>query len=131
MLLKRDLLEEIKAGKIEFRNDAGGIVHAVVGKISFDLEKLVENIEAFMHHIQNIKPAAVRGQYVKSVIIKVTMSPADRAVASKVNDPSAFKVSPAGEAPEMAAVKGFPSRSLSLDRTPGAATARIEPAVAS
>jgi large subunit ribosomal protein L1 len=49
---------EFTAGKIEFRNDAGGNVHAVVGKQSFDKQKLVENIEAFVTHIKRIKPAA-------------------------------------------------------------------------
>jgi large subunit ribosomal protein L1 len=71
-------VREYKAGKVEFRNDAGGIVHAVVGKLSFDAAKLVENIQAFINFVQNIKPAAVRGQYIKSVIIKGTMSPAVR-----------------------------------------------------
>ena len=52
---------EYKAGKVEFRNDAGGIVHAVVGKLSFDAQKLVENIQAFIHHIQHLKPHAVKG----------------------------------------------------------------------
>jgi large subunit ribosomal protein L1 len=71
-------VREYKAGKVEFRNDAGGIVHAVVGKLSFDAAKLVENIQTFINFVQNIKPAAVRGQYIKSVIIKGTMSPAVR-----------------------------------------------------
>ena len=49
---------EFTAGKIEFRNDAGGNVHAVVGKQSFDKQKLIENIEAFVNHIKRVKPAS-------------------------------------------------------------------------
>lgn len=71
-------VKEYKAGKVEFRNDAGGIVHSVVGKIRFAPEKLVENIQAFLHHIQTIKPHTVKGQYIKSVSISATMSPGVR-----------------------------------------------------
>lgn len=69
------VVKEYKAGKVEFRNDATGIVHAVVGKVSFEPTKLVENIEAFMHYIQSLKPHAVKGVYVKSISISATMSP--------------------------------------------------------
>ena len=68
-------VKEYKAGKVEFRNDDTGIVHAIVGKISFPPEKLVENIQAFMSYIQSLKPHAVKGMYVKSVTICATMSP--------------------------------------------------------
>ena len=54
-------VREYKAGKVEFRNDAGGIVHAVVGKLSFDAAKLAENIQAFINHVQNMKPHSVKG----------------------------------------------------------------------
>jgi large subunit ribosomal protein L1 len=74
-------VKEYKAGKIEFRNDAGGIVHAVVGKLSFDAPKLVENIQAFINHIQAIKPAAIRGQYIKGITISGTMTPGVRIAA--------------------------------------------------
>lgn len=66
---------EFAAGKVEFRNDAGGNVHAVVGKQSFDTEKLTENINAFITHIKNIKPAAAKGAYIKKISISATMSP--------------------------------------------------------
>ena len=69
---------EYKAGKVEFRNDAGGVVHAVVGKLSFDAAKLVDNIQAIIHLIQNLKPHSVKGHYVKSVSISATMSPGVR-----------------------------------------------------
>jgi large subunit ribosomal protein L1 len=75
-------VREYKAGKVEFRNDAGGIVHAVVGKMSFDTQKLTENIRAFIDHINHIKPGAVKGQYIKSVSISATMSPGVRVLAA-------------------------------------------------
>jgi large subunit ribosomal protein L1 len=69
------VVREYKAGKVEFRNDNGGIVHAVVGKLSFDAPKLVDNINAFLGYMQTIKPNGVKGVYVKSVTICGTMSP--------------------------------------------------------
>ena len=74
-------VKEYKAGKVEFRNDAGGIVHAVVGKLSFEAPKLLENIQAFISHILAIKPAAIRGQYVKGITISGTMTPGVRIAA--------------------------------------------------
>jgi large subunit ribosomal protein L1 len=75
------MIGEYKAGKVEFRNDSGGNVHAVVGKLSFDAAKLVDNIQAFLNHVQNLKPAAVRGQYIRGVVISATMSPSVRIAA--------------------------------------------------
>jgi large subunit ribosomal protein L1 len=75
------VVKEYKAGKVEFRNDAGGIVHAVVGKLSFDAPKLVENIEALINYVVSIKPSAVRGQYLRGVAISATMSPSVRVSA--------------------------------------------------
>ncbi len=72
------VVREYKAGKVEFRNDAGGNVHAIVGKLSFDAPKLVENIAAFIQHVTNLKPASVRGQYIKGISISATMSPGIR-----------------------------------------------------
>ena len=72
------VIKEYKAGKVEFRNDAGGNVHAVVGKLSFDAPKLAENIAAFINHVMNMKPAAVRGQYLKGIAVSATMSPSVR-----------------------------------------------------
>lgn len=66
---------EFAAGKVEFRNDAGGNIHAVVGKQSFEAEKLVGNIDAFVSHIKKIKPAASKGTYIKKMTISATMSP--------------------------------------------------------
>ncbi|MGD8787219.1 MAG: 50S ribosomal protein L1 [Phycisphaerales bacterium] len=66
---------EFSAGKVEFRNDAGGNIHVVVGKQSFETQKLVDNIEAFVSHIKKIKPAASKGTYIKKMCISATMSP--------------------------------------------------------
>ncbi len=75
------VVKEYKAGKVEFRNDKGGNIHAVVGKMSFDPEKLVENIQAFVNYVQSLKPAAVKGTYIRSITIKATMSPGVRVAA--------------------------------------------------
>ena len=69
------VIKEYKAGKVEFRNDAGGNIHAVVGKLSFDAQKLVENISSLINFVIGLKPAAVRGQYLKGIAISATMSP--------------------------------------------------------
>ncbi|HVW37608.1 MAG TPA: 50S ribosomal protein L1 [Pirellulales bacterium] len=74
-------VKEYKAGKVEFRNDAGGIVHAVVGKLSFDAAKLTDNINAFMNFIHSLKPNSVKGHYLKGVTISATMSPGIRIAA--------------------------------------------------
>ncbi len=72
------VVQEYKAGKVEFRNDAYGIVHAVVGKISFTPQKLEENIQAFINFVLHLKPNAVKGIYVRSIAIAATMSPGVR-----------------------------------------------------
>lgn len=75
-------VREYKAGKVEFRNDAGGIVHAVVGKLSFDEKKLAENINAFIHHVIGLKPHTVKGHYLKGISVSATMSPGVRITAA-------------------------------------------------
>jgi large subunit ribosomal protein L1 len=69
-------VREYAAGKVEFRNDAGGNVHSVVGKVSFDKAKLVDNINAMVNQVRKMKPATSKGHYVKKVVLKSTMSPA-------------------------------------------------------
>jgi large subunit ribosomal protein L1 len=69
------VVQEYKAGKVEFRNDSSGIVHAVVGRIQFDADKLEENIKAFMNQIIGMKPNTSKGAYVKSINLSATMSP--------------------------------------------------------
>ena len=72
------MVGEYKAGKVEFRNDKGGNVHAMVGKMSFDAEKLTENINTFVKFIEGMKPQTVKGTYIKGVAICGTMSPSVR-----------------------------------------------------
>jgi large subunit ribosomal protein L1 len=68
-------VQEVKAGKIEFRVDKAGNVHAPVGKISFDAEKLVENINSFVKEVVRLKPSAAKGQYLLGMSVSSTMSP--------------------------------------------------------
>jgi len=66
---------EVKAGKIDFKVDKQGIVHAAIGKVSFSPEKLVENAMEFLNTIIKLKPQALKGTYVKSIYLSSTMSP--------------------------------------------------------
>jgi large subunit ribosomal protein L1 len=75
------VVKEYKAGKVEFRNDSGGNVHAMVGKLSFDTKNLQENIQTFIDHIVSLKPVAVKGTYVRGISIAATMSPGIRVAA--------------------------------------------------
>lgn len=68
-------VKEFAAGKVEFRNDSGGNIHAVVGKLSFDEGKLQENAQAFIDHIKRLKPQAMKGTYIKKICLTATMSP--------------------------------------------------------
>ncbi len=68
-------VKEYSAGKLEYRNDDGGNVHCVLGKMSFPDEDLVENYEHFMGTIQKVRPASAKGQYVKNCVISGTMTP--------------------------------------------------------
>jgi len=69
-------VKEYAAGKVEFRNDSGGNVHTVVGKLSFDNNKLVDNINAIIAQIRKMKPQTSKGQYIKKVVLKGSMTPA-------------------------------------------------------
>ena len=69
---------EYKAGKVEFRNDKAGNVHAPIGKLSFDAEKLAENAKAFVDRVVSLKPSAVKGIYVKSAHVSGAMTPSVR-----------------------------------------------------
>jgi large subunit ribosomal protein L1 len=68
-------VREQKAGKVEYRADKGGNVHAGVGKISFDDDKLADNITAFVEQVRAAKPTGVKGHYVKSITVAATMTP--------------------------------------------------------
>ena len=76
-------VQEIKAGKIEYRLDKTNIIHCPIGKISFGAEKLQENFDALMGAIIKAKPAAAKGQYVKSCVIASTMGPGIKVSTSK------------------------------------------------
>src|SRR3954463_8953263 len=69
-------VREYAAGKIEFRNDSGGNVHAVVGKVSFDNQKLVDNANSLVGTVRKLKPQTSKGAYFKKVVVKATMTPA-------------------------------------------------------
>ncbi len=68
-------VREFAAGKVEFRNDAGGNVHGVIGKIEFADADLVENAEAFIEHIRRMKPATSKGTFIRKICISATMTP--------------------------------------------------------
>jgi large subunit ribosomal protein L1 len=69
-------VKEYAAGKVEFRNDTGGNVHCVVGKLSFSKDKLVDNARAMIETIRRMKPQTSKGAYFKKVVLKSSMSPA-------------------------------------------------------
>ncbi len=69
------VIKEIKAGKVDFRVEKTGIVHAPMGKVSFGEEKLLENISAFIDTLMRIKPSAAKGTYMKGIAISTTMGP--------------------------------------------------------
>ncbi len=69
-------VKEYAAGKVEFRNDSGGNVHSVVGKVSFDTAKLADNINAMINAVRKLKPQTSKGAYFKKVVLKATMTPA-------------------------------------------------------
>ena len=77
-------IEEIKAGKVEYRAEKAGIIHAPIGKVSFETEKLVENFLAVFDVVQKAKPAAAKGTYMKSVNVTTTMGPAIKVDAANV-----------------------------------------------
>ena len=68
-------VEEVKAGRVEYRTDTFGNIHGVIGKVSFSEEDLLANLDAFVAQIIRIKPATVKGDYVKSITISATMGP--------------------------------------------------------
>ena len=77
-------VQEIKAGKVEYRADKTGIIHAPIGKVSFDDSKLAENLEAIYDVVQKAKPSSAKGTYIKSLNVTTTMGPAVKVDPSKV-----------------------------------------------
>ena len=78
-------IKEAKAGKIEYRLDKTNIIHCPIGKVSFGTEKISENFDALMNAIIKAKPAAAKGQYIKSVAVVTTMGPAVKVNPAKIN----------------------------------------------
>jgi len=68
-------VREFKAGKVEYRSDKTGQIHAGVGKMSFDEAKLVENIAMFVDAVRGAKPSGVKGNYINGIVLSATMSP--------------------------------------------------------
>ena len=77
-------IQEIKAGKIEYRLDKTNIIHCPIGKVSFGPEKLTENFDALMGAIIKAKPAAAKGQYIKSCVVASTMGPGVKMATAKL-----------------------------------------------
>lgn len=73
-------VQEYKAGKVEFRNDKGANIHAVIGRLSFSNDQLTENAKAFLEHVDTLKAATVKSTFVKSITLAATMSPGVRVV---------------------------------------------------
>jgi large subunit ribosomal protein L1 len=79
-------VKEIKAGKIDFKVEKAGIVHAPMGKVSFGASKILDNVGAFMDTIQRLKPPASKGTYLKSIAISTTMGPGIKVDPGYVKD---------------------------------------------
>lgn len=79
-------ISELKAGKIDFRVEKAGIVHAPMGKVSFGVEKIVQNITAFLETIMRLKPSSSKGTYLKGLAISTTMGPGVKVDAALVKD---------------------------------------------
>lgn len=78
-------VQELKAGKIEFKIDRHGVINVAAGKISFAVEKLVQNFTAFLNAVLRAKPAAAKGQFIKSAVLSSTMGPGLKIDLSKLD----------------------------------------------
>ena len=78
-------VSDVKGGKIDFRVDKFGIIHATIGKASFEAEKIAENAEELLQTIIKLKPSSTKGEYVKSVFVSSTMSPSVQVDAKTLN----------------------------------------------
>ena len=77
-------VQEIKAGKVEYRVDKAGVVHAPIGKVSFETQKLIDNAQALATSVMKAKPVAAKGKYVKGIHLSSTMGPGIRVDSSSV-----------------------------------------------
>jgi large subunit ribosomal protein L1 len=72
----KKIISELKKGKINFKNDDGGNIHQLLGKVSYDKEKLLANLTAFIEAVRKAKPAAAKGVYIQTAVLCSTMGPA-------------------------------------------------------
>ena len=79
-------VQELKAGKIDFKVEKAGIIHVPMGKVSFGVEKIMENAAAFLETIVRLKPASSKGTYLKGIVISTTMGPGIKIDAASVKD---------------------------------------------
>jgi large subunit ribosomal protein L1 len=79
-------VNELKAGKIDFRVEKAGIVHVPMGKVSFGVEKIIQNIAAFIETILRLKPASSKGTYLRGIAISTTMGPGVKVDTAFVKD---------------------------------------------
>jgi large subunit ribosomal protein L1 len=79
-------VQELKAGKIDFRVEKAGIIHAPMGKVSFGVEKIFQNLTAFLETIVRLKPASSKGTYLKGIAVSTTMGPGIKIDISSIKD---------------------------------------------
>ncbi len=79
-------VSELKAGKIDFRVEKAGIIHAPMGKVSFGAEKIVQNLAALLETIIRLKPASSKGAYLRGITISTTMGPGVKIDTASVKD---------------------------------------------
>ena len=79
-------IEELKAGKIDFRVEKAGIVHAPMGKVSFGVEKIIQNVAAFLETILRLKPASSKGTYLRGIALSTTMGPGIKVDTAHIKD---------------------------------------------
>ena len=80
----KETIGDLKKGKVEFKTEKGGILHVPVGKVSFDKEKLCENIQALLDTVNKLKPPSSKGQYLKNIVLSSTMGPGIKIDAAAV-----------------------------------------------
>ena len=82
----KQAIEDIKAGKVEYRTDKANLIHVPAGKVSFGAEKLADNIKALITEVVKAKPAAAKGKYIKSITVASTMGPGVKLQASRASE---------------------------------------------